>query len=58
MEAGDDVRDGKFLNYFMTVTSYLTNTQYSATSTLASLYCTPPGWTMDRCPGGTTGKKK
>merc|ERR1712117_503152 len=48
----DASRQGKFLNYFLTVTSIYTFVSYTATSTLASLICTPPGWTMHGCKGG------
>merc|ERR1711988_1799847 len=47
----EDGRNPKFLNYFMTVTDIYTFTSYIATSTLASLHCTPDGWTMAGCPG-------
>merc|ERR1712018_364007 len=47
----DESRKGKFLNYFLTVTSTYTFTSFTATSTIASLTCTPPGWTMHGCKG-------
>ena len=50
-------RDPKFLNYFLTVTKTFTFTTHTATSSLASVYCTPDNWTMNACPG-FTGKKR
>merc|ERR1711893_95642 len=47
----DASRKGKFLNYFLTVTSVYTFLSYTATSTLAPVTCTPPGWTMHGCKG-------
>merc|ERR1712012_125323 len=44
-------RDPKFLNYFLTVTKTFTFTTHTATSSLASVYCTPAGWSMNACPG-------
>merc|ERR1711992_76713 len=43
-------REGKVFNYFMTATKTTTFYSYTATSTLASLICTPEGWTMPACP--------
>ena len=43
-------REGKVFNYFMTATKTTTFYSYTATSTLASLLCTPEGWTMPACP--------
>ena len=50
-------RDAKIFNYFMTATKTTTFTSYTATSTLASILCTPEGWTMPAC-AGSAGKKK
>ena len=43
-------REGKVFNYFMTATKTTTYYSYTATSTLASLLCTPEGWSMPACP--------
>merc|ERR1712154_270347 len=40
-------RDGRFLLYWLTTTS--TSTIYTGTSTLASLDCTPNGFTLNAC---------
>ena len=42
---GGSVRDGRFLLYWHTTTS----TSYTATSTLASLACTPSGFSLSLC---------
>ena len=42
-------RDPKFLLYWMTTTSTSTTTSYTATSTIASLECTPSGYTINAC---------
>merc|ERR1719168_456526 len=47
-EAGED-RNAKFLVYWLTTTSTSTSTTYSTTSTLASLECTPSGFTLSVC---------
>ena len=47
----EDARAGRFLNYFITITKTNTITSYSATSTVASVACTPYEFTMDMCPG-------
>ena len=52
IESGvDELRKGKQFLYFMTVTKTNTVTSYSATSTVASVACTPYEFTMDMCPG-------
>merc|ERR1711992_338447 len=40
-----DVREGKFLNPWMTITT----TTYTATSTIATVVCTPDGWSIRMC---------
>ena len=50
-------RKAKVFNYFMTATKTTTFFTYTATSTIASILCTPEGWTMAPCPG-SKGKKK
>merc|ERR1711981_1412888 len=42
-------RQGKFVNYWITTTS----TSFTATSTIASVACSPVGWTYNVCPGAT-----
>jgi hypothetical protein len=44
-------REGRFLNYWITTTITTTYTTYTGTSSLASLICTPAGYTLDGCPG-------
>ena len=46
-----DEREAKFLNYWMTTTVISTFTSFTATSSLASLVCTPDGYTDSGCPG-------
>merc|ERR1711997_709459 len=43
----EEGRTGKFLNYFITITKTSTITSYSATSTVASVACTPYEFSMD-----------
>merc|ERR1712025_1291372 len=45
----DSSRAGKFLLYWMTTTTTSTSTTYSSTSPLASLKCTPAGFTISLC---------
>ena len=52
-----EARDPKFLNYFLTVTKTYTFTTNTATSTLASIYCTPDGWSMGAC-AGNAGRRR
>ena len=42
-------RDGRFLLYWLTTTSTSTTTIYTGTSTLATLQCTPGGYTLSAC---------
>ena len=42
-------REARFLLYWATSTSYTTSTCYTGTSTLASLECTPPSFTISAC---------
>merc|ERR1712154_663260 len=42
-------RDGRFLLYWLTTSSTSTTTIYTGTSTLASLDCTPNGFTLNAC---------
>ena len=44
-------REGKFLNYWMTTTVVSTSYSYTATSSIASVVCTPVGYTEANCPG-------
>merc|ERR1712154_193217 len=48
-EAEAKQREGKFLLYWLTTTSVVTETSYSATQTLASLHCTPSSYAMTNC---------
>ena len=52
LESGveEDVRKGKQFLYFMTVTKTNTVTSYSATSTIASVACTPYEFSVTMCP--------
>ena len=43
-------KEGRFLNYWLTTTITTTFTTYTATSSVASLVCTPAGYTNDGCP--------
>ena len=52
----DVERDGKFLNYWMTLTKTLTLTSHTVTSTIASLSCTPPGFPYGACAANGVGK--
>ena len=45
-----DEREAKFLNYWMTTTVTWTYTSFTTTSTIGSVYCTPPGMTEKMCP--------
>merc|ERR1712014_59323 len=50
LESGvDDIREGKFLNPWMTITTTNTRTTYTATSTIATVVCTPDGWSIRMC---------
>ena len=42
-------REGKFLVYWLTTTTTSTSTAYTATSTIASLQCTPAGFPYAAC---------
>ena len=47
-------RDGRFVNavlYWMTTTLTSTSTSYTATTTLASIHCTPSGFAVSNCAG-------
>merc|ERR1712083_306540 len=44
-------KEGRFLNYWLTTTITTTFTTFTATSSLASLICTPAGFTNAGCPG-------
>ena len=44
-------KEGRFLNYWLTTTITSTFTTYTDTSSVASLVCTPAGYTNDGCPG-------
>merc|ERR1712088_627368 len=49
LESGTADRDGRFLLYWLTTTSTSTTTIYTGTSTLATLNCTPSGFTVSAC---------
>ena len=42
-------REGKFLLYWLTTTSVITETSYSGTQSLASINCTPSSYVMSNC---------
>merc|ERR1712014_36739 len=42
-------RDGRFLLYWLTTTSTSTTTIFTATGTIATLACTPAGYTLSAC---------
>merc|ERR1712014_132326 len=42
-------RDGRFLLYWLTTTSTSTTTIFTATGTIATLACTPAGYTVSAC---------
>ena len=44
-------REARFFNYWMTTTITTTYTTFTATSSLASVYCTPLGYGNLNCPG-------
>jgi len=44
------MRNGKFINYWITKTLTSTTTSYSATGTLGGIQCTPLGFTNFQCP--------
>ena len=45
----DRLREGRFLLYWATTTLTSTSTTYTGTSTIASLECTPPSFTISSC---------
>ena len=49
-DKGNEDREARFLNYWMTRTVTTTYTTFTATSSLASVYCTPLGNTDVPCP--------
>ena len=54
LEQGEHVevtreREGKFLLYWLTTTTTSTLTTYTNTYSLASLVCTPAGYTVKQC---------
>merc|ERR1712045_636907 len=53
-----DARAARFLYYWATYTETSTSYSYTTTSTIASLFCTPPGYTVVPCTGQMGGKKK
>ena len=53
-----DARAARFLYYWATYTETSTSYSYTTTSTIASLFCTPPGYTVVPCPAQMGGKKK
>ena len=48
-ETAGTERDARFLLYWATLTSTATTTSYSATLSLASLHCTPTGFSLSLC---------
>ena len=44
-----ELRDARFLLYWMTTTSTSTSTTYTATTSISALECTPSGFTMNAC---------
>ena len=44
-------REGRYLNYWLTTTITTTFTSFTATSSVASLICTPAEYTNAGCPG-------
>merc|ERR1712079_978636 len=42
-------RDGRFLLYWLTTTTTSTTTIFTATGTIATLACTPAGYTVNAC---------
>merc|ERR1711923_365059 len=48
-EADAKQREGKFLLYWLTTTSVVTETSFSATQSLASIHCTPSSYVMTNC---------
>merc|ERR1712079_286938 len=42
-------RDGRFLLYWLTTTTTSTTTIFTATGTIATLTCTPAGYTVNAC---------
>ena len=54
LSSGLDIseKEGRFLNYWLTTTLTTTITTYTATSSVASLVCTPAGYTVQGCPFG------
>jgi len=53
-----NTRAQRFLYYWATYTVTSTSYSYTATSSLASLFCTPPDYTVPPCAAQMAGKKK
>ena len=53
-----DARAARFVYYWATFTETSTSFSFTATSTIASLFCTPPGYDVVPCPLAMVGKKK
>ena len=51
IEEGDK-REGRWLNYWITTTITSMTTSFTATATIASVICTPYGYTVSACPAG------
>ena len=45
-------RKAKFLLYWKTTTFTSTTTSYTSTLSIATIECTPIGWTISQCPAG------
>ena len=53
-----DARAARFVYYWATFTETSTSFSFTATSTIASLFCTPVGYDVVPCPLAMVGKKK
>ena len=53
-----DARAARFVYYWATFTETSTSFSFTATSTIASLFCTPVGYDVVPCPLAMAGKKK
>ena len=51
-ELEGDKREGRWLNYWITTTITTATTSYTATATIASVVCTPYGYSVSQCPSG------
>ena len=51
-EGEEAKREGRWLNYWITTTITTATTSFTATATIASVICTPYGYTVSVCPSG------